>query len=72
MDKLASEILAEVQRKPGEKFYPEDLLHLQSHFDVEMQMLWLLEQGYVGGGVLPPSVPGISDTSKIAYIIYYD
>jgi len=71
MDKLALEILAEVKRNPGKIFYPNDLLHLQSYSDIKMQMLWLYQNGYISGRVLPPSIPGIPETIGIEYIVYY-
>lgn len=47
MDKLAKEILAEVKAQPDREFKPRDLSHLQSIADVQMQMMWLYENGYV-------------------------
>ena len=71
MDKLAEEILEEVRAHPGREFYPSDLLHLQSPADIEMQMMWLYENGYVGGDIYSPTVTGIPSTIKIKYIVYH-
>jgi hypothetical protein len=71
MDRLAKEILAEVKANPGREFSPKDLSHLQSIADVQMQMMWLYENGYVGGDVNPPSNPNAPSTISIKFIVYH-
>lgn len=71
MDRLAKEILEEVKAHPGKEFRPRDLSHLQSIADVQMQMMWLCENGYVSGDLNPPSNPNDPRTISIKYIVYH-
>ena len=71
MDRLAKEILEEVKAHPGKEFRHRDLSHLQSIADVQMQMMWLYENGHVGGDINPPSNPNDPSTVTIKHIIYH-
>ena len=63
MDRLAKEILEEVKAQPGRNFRLRDLSHLQSIADLQMQMLWLYENGYVSGELNPPTSPNVKDNN---------
>jgi hypothetical protein len=71
MDRLAKEILEEVKANPGRNFRPKDLSYLQSIADVQMQMMWLYENGYVSGEVNPPSNPSDASSITIKFIVYH-
>lgn len=70
MDRLAKEILEEVKAHPGREFRPRDLSHLQSITGLQMQMLWLYENGHVSGELNPPSNPNDPRTITIKFIVY--
>jgi hypothetical protein len=71
MDRLAKEILEEVKANPDREFRLKDLSHLQSIDDVQSQMMWLYENGYVGGDVNPPSDRNDPSTITIKFIVYH-
>jgi hypothetical protein len=71
MDRLAKDILEEVKAHPGIKFSPRKLSHLQSIADVQMQMMWLYENGYVSGDLNPSSNPNDPRTITIKFIVYH-
>ena len=64
MDKLAAEILAEAKKNPNVEFRPKYFTYLDNPLVTSSQMVWLYENGYVGGEML--------DSTTIDYIVFHN